>query len=104
MSAAASVNAPVSDWTASQLSIAIHMRKVSCVEVMRATLDRIDAVNPTFNAIVSRVNEVALMKQANACDDKMARGESMGWLHGIPQAIKDIAPVAGILTTRGSRL
>ena len=94
----------IASWTATELSTAIHQRQVSCREVMRATLDRIDAVNPRFNAIVSRVDEAALLRQADERDAQLARGESMGWLHGIPQAIKDIAPTAGIASTMGSPL
>ena len=99
-----SASSVITDWTASALSAAIHARSVSCREVMRATLDRIDDVNPRFNAIVSRLDETELMHQALACDEQLAKGESMGWLHGIPQAIKDIAPTAGIASTQGSPL
>ena len=71
---------------------------------MRATLRQIDTLNPRFNAIVSRVNEADLLRQADERDAQLQRGESMGWLHGIPQAIKDIAPTAGIASTMGSPL
>ncbi len=94
----------ITSWTATALSTAIHQRQVSCREVMQATLSRIDAVNPTFNAIVSRVDEASLLTQADERDVQLMRGESMGWLHGIPQAIKDIAPTAGIPSTMGSPL
>ncbi len=97
-------SSPLTDWSATQLSAAIHARQVSCREVMQATLARIDAVNPTFNAIVSRVDGDALLAQADAHDAMLARGESKGWLHGMPQAIKDIAPTAGIAITSGSPL
>ena len=94
----------ITSWTASELSTAIHLRQVSCVEVMQATLDHIDVVNPSFNAIVSRVDTRLLLNQAAERDARLERGESMGWLHGIPQAIKDLAPTAGIVTTQGSPL
>jgi amidase len=97
-------SSPLTDWTATQLSAAIHARQVSCREVMHATLARVDAVNPRFNAIVSRVDADALLAQADAHDAMLAQGESMGWMHGMPQAIKDIAPTAGIATTSGSPL
>jgi amidase len=97
-------SSPLTDWSATQLSAAIHARQVSCREVMQATLARIDAVNPTFNAIVSRVDGDALLVQADAHDALLARGESKGWMHGMPQAIKDIAPAAGIPCTSGSPL
>ena len=94
----------ITSWTATELSTAIHLRQVSCAEVMQATLDRIDAVNPVVNAIVSRVDSATLLGQAAERDAQLQRGESMGWLHGIPQAIKDIAPTAGIASTMGSPL
>ncbi|MDO8456065.1 MAG: amidase [Burkholderiaceae bacterium] len=94
----------ITSWTATELSTAIHQRRVSCSEVMRATLRQIDTLNPRFNAIVSRVNEADLLRQADERDAQLQRGESMGWLHGIPQAIKDIAPTAGIASTMGSPL
>jgi amidase len=97
-------SSPLTDWSATQLSAAIHARQVSCREVMQATLARIDAVNPSFNAIVSRVDGDALLVQADAHDALLARGESKGWMHGMPQAIKDIAPAAGIPCTSGSPL
>ena len=97
-------NHAITSWTASELSTAIHLRQVSCVEVMQATLDRIDVVNPVVNAIVSRVDTSSLLNLAAERDAQLQRGESMGWLHGIPQAVKDLAPTAGIATTMGSPL
>jgi amidase len=90
--------------TANALSAVIHSKQTSCREVMQATLARIDAINPRYNAIVSRVDSEHLLKQADVKDCQLARGESNGWLHGIPIAIKDIAPTAGIASTMGSLL
>ena len=57
---------------------------------MRATLDRIAAVNPRVNAIVSLQDEDDLLRQADARDASCcARAEACGWMHGMPQAIKD---------------
>ena len=86
------------------LSRAIHTKQVSCREVMQATLTQVDRLNPQSNAIVSRVDSAALLAQADARDAQLARGESMGWLHGIPQAIKDLANVQGVRTSLGSPL
>jgi amidase len=90
--------------SALSLSHAIHLRQVSCQEVMQATLERIDRLNPQSNAIVSLQNPELLMAQASERDAQLARGESMGWMHGMPQAIKDLANVAGLRTTLGSPL
>jgi amidase len=84
------------------LSRAIHARDVSCVEVMNASLAQIDRLNPTVNAIVAMQNRDTLIALANERDTQLSRGESLGPLHGFPQAPKDILPVAGMVTTKGS--
>jgi len=94
----------LTDLDADALSRAIHSKEVSCREAMRATLDRIAAVNPRVNAIVSVQDEGDLLRQADARDAALARGESLGWMHGMPQAIKDAAETKGIATTLGSPL
>ena len=95
---------PITTWTANQLSQAIHAKAVSCREVMQAYLQRIAAVNPQVNAIVSLQSETALLAQADLRDAQLARGESMGWMHGMPQAVKDLSNVAGLPTSSGSPL
>ena len=90
--------------SALQLSAWLHARNVSCVELMRACLARIDALNGTFNAIVSLRPHDALLAEAAEHDALLAQGHSKGWLHGIPQAIKDLAPVRGLRSTKGSPL
>jgi len=94
----------LTDLDADALSRAIHAKDVSCREVMRATLDRIAAVNPGVNAIVSLQDGDDLLRQADARDAMLARGDSMGWMHGMPQAIKDAAETKGIASTLGSPL
>jgi amidase len=86
------------------LSLAIKSKKVSCVEVMNAYLDHIGCLNSIVNAIVSLQDREGLLKQARERDEQLARGEYMGWMHGFPQAIKDLAATKGIRTTQGSLL
>lgn len=88
--------------TGTSLSRAIHARDVSCVEVLDAYLAQIDRLNPVTNALVAMVERDLLRAQAVARDAQLARGQSMGPLHGFPQAPKDIMPAAGMVTTRGS--
>jgi amidase len=97
-------NVDITDFSAAELSESIHRRGVSCREVMTAYLDRIDERNPAVNAIVSRRDRDELLAEAATCDDELARRESRGWMHGFPQAIKDLMPTKGLRTTMGSRL
>lgn len=90
------------DLTAHELSDALHRREVSCREVMSATLRRIEAQNPRFNAIVQQASEEDLLQQADAKDALLAQGRSLGWLHGMPVAIKDLAHATGFPTSSGS--
>jgi amidase len=84
------------------LSSAIHSRQVSCVEVMIAYLDHIEKLNPKVNAIVALQERSGLLAQATEHDVQLARGDSMGPLHGFPHAVKDLLPVKGIRSTQGS--
>jgi amidase len=86
------------------LSAAIRSRQVSCREVMQAYLDRIDRLNPRLNAIVSLQPRETLLAQADERDAQLARGQWLGWMHGFPQAVKDLAWTRGIASTSGSPL
>ncbi|MDE1947268.1 MAG: amidase [Burkholderiales bacterium] len=92
------------DLDAEALSRALHERRLSCREAMQSTLGRIHRLNPAFNAIVNLAPDDELLAQADARDAELARGRSRGWLHGVPIAIKDIAPATGFPTTMGSPL
>ena len=87
-----------------ELSRTLHRREASCRELMRATLARIGRLNPRFNAIVSLRDERELLDEADRHDAMLARGESKGWMHGFPHAVKDLAPTKGLRTTWGSPL
>lgn len=93
----------ITDLSALELSRAIHDRKLSCVEVMSAYLHRIETVNPKVNAIVSLKPREALLTEAAQADAELAAGQSRGWLHGIPQAPKDLTASSDIPTTLGFR-
>src|SRR3984893_16974747 len=89
--------------TAVELASMIASRAVSPVEVLDAHLATIARVNPKLNAIVTLVADAAraVAKDAEAT---VMRGDTLGALHGLPVAIKDVTPTAGIRTTYGSPL
>ena len=82
----------------------MRAREVSSREVVTACLARIDALNPTFNAIVSRRPDDEVLAEADAADRALDAGDEVGPLHGLPHAIKDTANTAGLRTTYGSPL
>jgi amidase len=86
------------------LSDLIASREVSCVEVMTACLDHIERTNPPLNAIVSLRARDEILTDARDKDALLDRGIRLGWLHGFPQAIKDLASTKGLRTTLGSPL
>ncbi len=88
---------------ATELAALIRTKELSPVEVMKAHLARIDAVNPRINAIVTLLREQALAA-AKVAEKAVLDGDSLGPLHGVPFTIKDALDTAGVLTRRGSRL
>ncbi|MBW1816288.1 MAG: amidase [Deltaproteobacteria bacterium] len=90
-------------WYDSAIELAkkIRSRDLSPVELVEATLGRIEAVNPKINAIVALRAEEALA-EAKALAERMAAGEDAGPLAGIPFAVKDLEDTAGMVTSFGS--
>lgn len=82
----------------------IRSGEISAVDVMTACLDHIEATNPHVNAIISLRPRAELMAEAAAADEARARGDALGPLHGLPQAVKELAAVKGLRTTLGSPL
>lgn len=89
--------------TASELTALIRARQLSAVEATRATLARIDRLNPGLNAIVQRRDEDALA-EARALDARIARGEDPGPLAGVPVTVKVNIDQQGHATTNGLRI
>ncbi|HKS72206.1 MAG TPA: amidase [Terriglobales bacterium] len=87
-----------------ELSRAIRAKSVSCREVMTTYLDHIERFNPKVNAMVSLQERAGLMRQAAERDEQLAQGKILGWMHGFPHAVKDLAATKGIRTTWGSPL
>jgi amidase len=87
---------------ARELAELIRARKLSACELMRAHLDQIRRVNPRINAIVAKLDDDACLALAEAADQKLARGEPVGPLHGFPWAFKDLEAAVGFPFTLGS--
>ena len=87
--------------SAAELALMIRNREISPVEVMGATLARIERSQPMLNAFITIAAEPA-MADARAAEAAVMRGAPLGPLHGVPLAVKDLVPTAGIRTTWGS--
>src|SRR3569833_2942031 len=85
-----------------QLAKGLRAKEYSSVELVRGFLDRIDAHQPTLNAMVTILREPALIA-AQAADKELAAGRG-GPLTGLPIVHKDLFCTAGVLTTCGSHM
>ncbi|GAA0517514.1 Asp-tRNAAsn/Glu-tRNAGln amidotransferase A subunit [Halorubrum aquaticum] len=89
--------------SATELAEEIREGDRSPVEVVEHLLDRIDERNDRTNAFVTVTRERAL-DRAKEAERAVEAGESLGPLHGVPVAVKDLNDVAGVRTTSGSLL
>jgi aspartyl-tRNA(Asn)/glutamyl-tRNA(Gln) amidotransferase subunit A len=87
--------------TLTDLTAALRARKASPVELMQAVLDRIDETNGDLNAFVAMRDRDALLADARAAGERIARGEPRP-LEGIPLGVKDLEDAAGLINSRGS--
>ena len=94
--------ADITSMTASRLSESIRSRQISCAAVMQAYLERIHRYNPVYNAVVSMLDQGALMAQAESADRALDNNEYWGWMHGMPHAVKDLADAKGLESNYGS--
>ncbi len=81
----------------------IRDRKLSPVELTRAYLARIEAINPQLDAFITLTGDLAL-EQARAAEKEIAAGHHKGPMHGVPFGLKDMFETKGILTTACSRI
>ncbi|MEQ8840246.1 MAG: amidase family protein [Acidimicrobiales bacterium] len=87
--------------TVQELARRVRDRELSAGDVTEAALRRIDEVNPVLNAFVA-VDAADARAQAARIDERLAAGEDVGHLAGIPIGVKDLADAKGFVTSRGS--
>ena len=75
--------------------------QLSPVELLRASLDRIEATDDRLHSFVTMMTDEA-MEQARTAESEMLQGNYRGPMHGIPFALKDLYDTAGTRTTSGS--
>jgi aspartyl-tRNA(Asn)/glutamyl-tRNA(Gln) amidotransferase subunit A len=89
--------------SAGELSRLIGKRKVSPVEVVKAYLDRVEALEPFLNSFITLLPEQA-MEEARVAEHEIESGQYRGPLHGIPIGLKDLFYVKGVPNTSGSKI
>src|SRR5579859_2791758 len=95
--------APLWDVTIHEAAELLRRREISSVELTRAHLERIDKVEGALRAFITLTPDLAL-KQAEEADRRLAAGEHLSPLAGIPLAIKDVICTNGVRTTCGSHI
>ena len=85
--------------SAVELRAMIERREVSSRELLDRYLLHIDRINPLVNALVTLTVEKAKIV-AQQLDDRQARGESLGILHGLPMAHKDLTMTEGMINIK----
>ena len=88
---------------AHELADLVKSKQISSVELTKAYLERIAALNPKVNAFIT-VTDASALARAREADKEIAAGKYLGPLHGIPYAPKDILATKGIRTTNGSKV
>ena len=84
-----------------ELTEALRARRTSPVEIMQATLDRIDATHADLNAVVALRDREASLRDARAAEARIMRGEARP-LEGVPLGVKDLEDAQGLVTSYGS--
>ena len=83
--------------SATECADLLQRREVSSAELVQASLERIESVNPAINALPCVFSDRAI-KQAGKIDDRRVAGESVGVLQGLPIAVKDYNDVGGAVS------
>ncbi len=85
------------ELTLVELTEVLRARKASPIELMEATLRRIDETHGELNAVVKMRDRQVLLEEARAAEQRIMRNEARP-LEGIPLGVKDLEDVAGMIT------
>jgi len=91
------------DLSARELAARVRSGALSASSVIRDTLDRVGKMNGRLNAIIQDCGADA-MAEAEALDARIARGETVGPLAGVPVTIKVLSDQAGYASTNSCRI
>jgi aspartyl-tRNA(Asn)/glutamyl-tRNA(Gln) amidotransferase subunit A len=92
----------VTELTVADVQVGFAKGRFTCEALTRAFLERIETLNPAYNAFVF-LNSDAIA-DAREIDRRRAAGEALGPLAGVPVAVKDAMDMRGFPTTGGWRL
>ena len=87
--------------SAVELKNLIQNKKISSIELTKLALEKIEETNHITNAFLTITHDLAI-NSAKLVDEKIAKGDPVGLLGGVPTSIKDLEPVKGYRTTKGS--
>jgi aspartyl-tRNA(Asn)/glutamyl-tRNA(Gln) amidotransferase subunit A len=93
----------VSKLTIKHLSQLIDSREISSLELVDATIEKIEKLNPKLNAFITIFDKSA-RRQAERADSLIKQGRYLGPLHGIPISLKDLIYIKGVRSTCGSKI
>jgi aspartyl-tRNA(Asn)/glutamyl-tRNA(Gln) amidotransferase subunit A len=86
-----------------EISERIRKKELSPIEIVAASLARIEAIEPVLNSFITRLSDHAITA-AKRAEQEILKGRYRGPLHGIPFALKDLYSTKGIRTTSGSKI
>lgn len=92
----------ITDLSIADLRSKLEKKELSAVQITESFLKRVKEINPKLNAFIT-LNETAI-DDAKKMDQRLAAGEKVGPLAGIPMAIKDMLCTKGIKTTAASKM
>jgi len=91
------------NWTIASVRSALQAKKISSKELTKDFYAQIERRNPELNAFLALSPDRAY-EQADRVDARLARGEALPPLAGVPIAIKDVISTKGVRSTCGSRI